>query len=57
MDRTVAAIPAIAAQKKFEADGVTPRAEYEHSAAKQSQSRLSKDNNTPAVECTRKLAF
>ena len=52
------AVATVAAQK-FEADGVTPRAEYEHSAAKQSQSRLSADNNTPAVVvgCARKLAF
>ena len=54
MESAVAAV----ATQKFEADGVTPRAEYEHSAAKQSQSRLLK-NITPAVvvECARKLAF
>ena len=58
MERTVAAVSA----QKFEAAGVTPRAEFEHSAAKQSQSRVSEeeqDNNTPAgVEgCAHKLAF
>ena len=61
---TIAAIPGVAvvSPPKFEADGVTPRAEFEHSAAKQSQSRGSEeeqDNNNPAgVEgCAHKLAF
>ena len=61
---TIAPIPGVAvvSRPRFEADGVTPKAEFEHSAAKQSQSRVSEeeqDNNTPAVVvgCARKLAF
>ena len=58
---TIAPIPGVAvvSRPRFEADGVTPKAEFEYSATKQSQSRLSADKNTPAVVvgCARKLAF